>query len=97
MEKMKKVEIVVDRIHLSTIIEIIDNSGASGYTVIPDVQGRGDRGVMSADELTDVFKNSYIFVICPDNIAASLIEAVQTALKQYGGICILSDVLCIHS
>ena len=93
MEPMKKVEVVVDRAYLNRVLDILERQGVSGYTVIRDVLGKGERGIMAGDELTDVFKNSYVFTVCSEEIAKSIAESLRPLLSKVGGVCIISDVL----
>ncbi|MCS6999164.1 MAG: transcriptional regulator [Aquificaceae bacterium] len=95
MKSMKKVEVVVDSVYLSRALEILEKSGVSGYTVIRDVLGKGERGLMSGDEPTDVFKNSYIFTVCEEKTALRVAEEIKPLLKKVGGLCLLSDVVWI--
>lgn len=95
MKSMKKLEIVVDSVYLNRTLEILEKNGVSGYTVIRDVLGKGERGLMAADELTDVFKNSYIFTVCEENIALKIAEEIGLLLKKVGGVCLLSDVVWV--
>ncbi|RMH07679.1 MAG: transcriptional regulator [Aquificota bacterium] len=95
MEKMKKVEIVVDSVHLGKMLELLQGSGVSGYTVIRDALGMGERGLMAGDELTDVFKNSYIFTVCTEEVANKVVERIRPMLKKFGGVCLVSDVLWV--
>lgn len=93
MEPMKKVEVVIDSVHLNKVLEILEKQGVSGYTVIRDVLGKGERGIMAGDELTDVFKNSYIFTVCTEEVAKRVAESLRPLLSKVGGVCIISDVL----
>ena len=77
MEPMKKVEVVVDSVYLNRVLDILERQGVSGYTVIRDVLGKGERGIMAGDELTDVFKNSYVFTVCSEEIAKSIAESLR--------------------
>lgn len=95
MEKMKKVEIVIDSVHLNRILELLQSLGVSGYTVIRDALGMGERGIMAGDELTDVFKNSYIFTVCTEETANKIVEQIRPMLKRFGGVCLVSDVLWV--
>ncbi len=95
MEKAKKVEIVIDSIHLNNLLEKLQEVGVSGYSVFKDVIGMGERGIMAGDELTDVFKNSYLFTLCDEETANRIAEVVKPMLKKYGGICAISDVLWV--
>ncbi|HAV40334.1 MAG TPA: transcriptional regulator [Aquificaceae bacterium] len=93
MEPMKKVEVVVDSVHLNKVLEVMEKHGVSGYTVIRDVLGKGERGLMAGDELTDVFRNSYVFTVCSEETAKKIAESLRPILSRVGGICIISDVL----
>lgn len=95
MQAMKKVEVVIDSIHLGKVLEIFERAGVSGYTVIRDVLGKGERGVMAGDELTDVFRNSYAFTVCSEETAQKIAEDLKPLLKKVGGACIISDVVWV--
>lgn len=95
MEVKKKVEVVIDSYHLEKIIELFDKNGIGGYTVIKDVLGKGERGLMSGDELTDAFKNSYIFTVCDEETALKIVQDIRPLLKRFGGVCIISDVMWV--
>lgn len=95
MEVKKKIEVVIDSYHLEKVIEVFDKNGIGGYTVIKDVLGKGERGLMSGDELTDAFKNSYIFTVCDEEKALKIVQDIRPLLKRFGGVCILSDVMWV--
>lgn len=61
--------------------------------MIKDVLGKGERGLMSGDELTDTFKNSYIFTVCDEEKALKIVQDIRPLLKRFGGVCIVSDVM----
>ena len=91
MRPIKRVEIVIDSLELYKILNILDKSGISGYTVIRDAAGMGDRGMRAGDQLSDVLKNSYVITACPAEQLQSLVEAIRPLLKRFGGICLVSD------
>lgn len=92
MKKMKKIEIVIDSLHLEHLIKLLEEKSFSGYTVIREVYGKGERGLMSGDEVSGVFQNSYLFTICEEQQLSSILEDLRKVLKKYGGVCIISDV-----
>jgi nitrogen regulatory protein PII len=96
MKPMKKVEIVIDSVHLNRLLETLEKAGVSGYTVFRDVLGKGERGIMAGDELTDVFKNSYVITVCPEDVAQKVAESIRPLLKKLGGMCLISDVLWLE-
>lgn len=91
MQPIKRVEIVTDSLEMQEVTDIIDQLGISGYTLIKDVLGKGERGVQSGDELTGVFKNSLLLVACEAEKVPALVEAIRPVLKKRGGICLVSD------
>ncbi|WP_448588292.1 P-II family nitrogen regulator [Thermocrinis sp.] len=95
MISQKKVEIVVNKPYLKKILEFLEEKGVKGYTVIEDALGLGERGLMRGDELTDTFKNSYIFTVCDEETAKVIAEGIVPYLKRFGGVCLISDVLYV--
>lgn len=91
MQDIKRVEIVTDSLEMHEVTDIIDRLGISGYTLIKDVLGKGERGLQSGDELTGVFKNSLLLVACEAEKVPALVEAIRPILKNRGGICLVSD------
>jgi nitrogen regulatory protein PII len=92
MKKMKKIEIILESVYLNRLIELFDKKGISGYTIIRDVEGKGITGIKSADEITDVFTNNYVFTVCDEDKLMSIVEDIRAFIKRYGGRCIVSDV-----
>jgi nitrogen regulatory protein PII len=89
--KVKKIEIIINSLELNKVTRMIDDADIPGYTIIKDAQGKGLRGVIEADELTDVFKNSYVMTACSQEKAEKLIEKLRPFIAKYGGSCIVSD------
>lgn len=95
MQAIKRIEIIIDSLGVEAIIAILKAQRVSGYTIIRDVAGMGDRGQRMGDELTDVFKNSSVMIACQDEKLAALVEAIRPQLKEFGGICLVSDAIWI--
>lgn len=91
MKPIKKIEIVTDALELQKVVKLLEESGLSGYTVIREVTGKGGRGVRADDELTGVFKNSYVLTACEEEHVSRVVEAIRPVLKRFGGICLVSD------
>lgn len=88
----KKVEIVVEAARARAIIEMIERAGATGYTVVPQVSGKGARGIRDDAHLSDVFRNVLIIVVASEEVAVRIVEASQPILEHYAGIVMVSDV-----
>jgi nitrogen regulatory protein PII len=92
MANAKKIEIIINSREVPRITKIIDSAGISGYTILPDVQGKGLHGIHSGDELTGVFKNSMIITVCKKETADKLIESLKVFMQKHGGACMVSDI-----
>lgn len=95
--KKKKVEIVVEAARARAVIEMIEAAGAKGYTVVPDVSGKGNRGIRDEAHLSDVFRNMLIIVIAAEEIASRIVEQSQALLVNYAGIVVVSDVEIVRN
>ncbi|MBK7392895.1 MAG: transcriptional regulator [Chloracidobacterium sp.] len=91
MMPVKKIEIIVDELQLPTLLNLLDQAGVSGYTVIKDATGKGDRGVRGGGDLTRVFANSYVLTACPEDKLDLIVETIRPILKQRGGVCLVSE------
>ena len=91
MIPVKRIEIIVDELELPKVLKLLDAAGVSGYTVIKDATGKGDRGLRGGDELTGVFANSYVMTACPSEKVNLIVESIRPILKQRGGVCLVSD------
>lgn len=91
MVPVKKLEIVIDRLHLDDVLRLLDRAGVSGYTVVRDVTGRGDRGERAADELTDVFSNALVVAACAPDAVERITADLREILERHGGVCLVSD------
>ena len=91
LRPMKRLEIVVDALHLTRLIDRLRQAEVSGYTVLPNVAGYGERGDQRADDVSGASTNAYVLVAVPVQRAETTLEAVRPLLQSYGGICIVSD------
>ncbi len=93
MKPVSKVEIIIDSLEVQNVVKLLDEAGVPGYSIIENVVGKGSRGVRSADVFTDLFKSSYVLVVCEEKMMHKIVEAVSPIIKKFGGICIVSDVI----
>lgn len=93
MKPVSKVEIIIDSLEVENVVKLLDEIGVSGYSIINDVVGKGHRGVRSGYEFAELFKNSYIMVVCEEKEMHRIVEAIRPIIKKFGGVCIVSDVI----
>jgi PII-like signaling protein len=92
LHQKKRIEIVVEASCAPAILEMIEATGAKGYTLLHDVSGKGNRGVRDDSHLTDIFRNVLIIVIAAEEIAHEIVSKSQPLLDNYAGIVTMSDV-----
>ena len=61
---MKKIEIIIESVYINRFFFL--KKWNKGYTIIKDIQGAGGHGRKTADDVTDVFSNNYVFTICEE-------------------------------
>lgn len=92
LHRKKKVEMVVDTACVQQLLHMCERVGAKGYSIIPNVSGKGHRGVRSGEDIFDVFRNVLITVIAAEPVAVKIVEESQQLLANYAGIVYVSDV-----
>ncbi len=96
LSRKKKVEIVVEVSRARQLLRAIEELGATGYTVIPNVSGMGHQGKRGDSDIFGVFRNVLIILITTEKVAFKVIDRCQTLLENYTGIVYISDVEVIR-
>lgn len=97
MHIVKRIEIVADSVELAKIIEGLEQSGVSSYTVIRNVASKGLRGNVFDDSAVTMLDNTFVIAFCsPENIKP-VMEKVRPILNKFGGSCWISDVMEVSS
>ncbi|WP_019505593.1 P-II family nitrogen regulator [Pleurocapsa sp. PCC 7319] len=91
-----KLVIVTEKLLLKKIAKIIDEAGASGYTVV-DTGGKGSRNVRSSGQptISDTYSNIKFEVLTRNrDIAVKISDEVAAQFfDDYSGIAYLCDVM----
>ncbi len=93
---MKKIEIIIESVYTNRLLDLFSKKQITGYTIIRDIEGCGGHGLKTADNVTDVSSNNYIFSVFEEEILYSMIEDVRSFIKKYGGKCIITDVMLLQ-
>ncbi len=93
-QQASKLVIVTEKLLLNKIVKIIDEAGATGYTVIA-AGGKGSRNVRSSGQPTvgDTYSNIKIEVLTANrDLALKISDEVATKFfDDYSGITYLCD------
>lgn len=87
---VKRIEMVLQQDIVGEIAEKLDALGVSGYTMIEDVRGRGERGLRSGIGL-GVFQYHFMLIVCEEPQVAAITDMARPYLKRYGGMCLVTD------
>ncbi|MBY0474859.1 MAG: transcriptional regulator [Nitrosomonas sp.] len=93
---MKRFEIVVGIEKLEELVEILDNSGVRGYSLLKNVGGLGSRGVRDPDDVLMEEENIMVVLACKGDQAQKVVDGLRPALKSFGGMCLISDCLWLE-
>ncbi|MEC4819847.1 MAG: hypothetical protein SAK29_42250, partial [Scytonema sp. PMC 1069.18] len=91
MQEVKKVEIILNSSHTDDALKILDSVMVSGYTVLKNTFGKGDRGSSNSD-IDDSFGGNYIMTVCTNERQLNdLVDQITPLLKKIGGVCLVTD------
>jgi len=93
---MKRIEIVIDEEKLEELITLLNGVGVRGYTFIKQAGGLGSRGTRRPDDLFFEEHNAMLILACQELRAQKVIDALRPKLKDFGGMCLISDCLWVE-
>jgi nitrogen regulatory protein PII len=88
---MKRIEIVVTDESLNDLIELFREAKVRGYTVIRKAGGLGSRGERNHEYYPLEEENAVMVLACEEEQAEKLIMMLRPKLKEFGGMCLISD------
>ncbi len=88
---IKKIEITVESLYQQKIIEAIETTGAPGYTILKEVEGKGKHGIKDGKGISDGYKNCMVIVYCNQEETTGVINVIKPLIAKYGGICVIQD------
>jgi nitrogen regulatory protein PII len=95
-QNASKLVIVTEKVLMKKVAKIIDEAGATGYTVVA-AGGKGSRGVRSSGQPTvgDAFSNVKFEVLTPNrDMAVKISDKVAAQFfDDYSGIAYICDVM----
>lgn len=96
LHQKKKIEIVTDASVQEDVADVLRRRGASGYTLIPQVGGRGSRGIRDSGDIFGVFDNVLFIVVVAEELAEPLVEEVMTLLEGHPRMVLVSNVSVVR-
>lgn len=95
-KKASKLVIVTEKLLMKKVAKIIEEAGATGYTIV-DAGGKGSRNVRSSGQpsVGDTYSNVKFEVLTPNRDMAVKIadEVAAQFFENYSGISYICDVM----
>ena len=96
MHQVKRIEIVIDKPHVSDVKRVLDRIGVPGLTILDTLAGYGGRGTRTGGDLSDAQVNRYLITTCRPDQLDELAAALEPLLERFGGLCLISDAAVIR-
>lgn len=90
LQPVKRIEIILPQDAMAEVTGKLDALGVTGYSIIEDVLGRGERGLRAGIGL-GVFQYQYLLLACEEARVGPIVETVDPYLRRFGGLCLISD------
>lgn len=91
MRDVKRLELVIDSVHVDQLLRGLREAGVDGYTVVRGASGWGDRGARQPDGISGVFENCVVLCAVEPELIEKVIESMRPILTRYGGVGMLSE------
>jgi hypothetical protein len=95
MTPVKRIEILTGAQEFPLIEQALKSNGITGYDLLHDVRGKGDRRLESVDPLTGQAEGFLIKTACLPEDVNGVVEALRPILNRYGGSCFVYDAECM--
>ena len=93
LHPMKEVKIVVEVEHLKLVTELLDRVGATGYTIINNVSGKGHDSYHESHMLfNDSSSLVILFTVVPQERINPILTALTPLFSKESGAMFVSDV-----
>jgi len=93
----KRIEIVVEAVRAEQVTDLLDACGASGWTILPVVSGRGRTGMRRGGDLAGVFDNVLVLCIASAGVAEKVLAAREDLLGARPAIVSVSDCAVLRA
>jgi len=90
---MKEIKIVVQGDQLKFVTELLDRTGATGYTIINNVSGKGHHGFHEGHLLfNDTSSQVIVFTVVPEGKVEPILAGLGPLFNRHSGAMFVSDV-----
>ena len=89
---MKKVEIIVKGEDLHVIEQLLAKANVSGFTIVPNVSGRGHHGMHEGHLLfNDMHTLDMLIAVVPQHLVDPILAGLGLLFERHSGVVFVSD------
>jgi nitrogen regulatory protein PII len=93
LHPMKEIKIIVQGEHRSFVTELLDKVGASGYTIIGNISGKGHHGVHEAHFMfSEMESQIMVLTVVPAEKVEPLLAGLRPLFEKHSGVMFVLDV-----
>lgn len=93
LHPMKEIKIVVQGEHAKFITDLLDRVGATGYTIINNVSGKGHHGFHEGHLLfNDTSSQVIVFTVVPEERVEPILAGLGPLFNKHSGTMFVTDV-----
>jgi nitrogen regulatory protein PII len=90
---MKEIKIVVQGDQLKFVTDLLDRTGATGYTIINNVSGKGHHGYHEGHLLfNDMSSQVVVFTVVPEAKVEPILAGLGPLFNRHSGAMFVTDV-----
>lgn len=93
----KRIEIVVEQVQAETVTDLLERLGATGWTMLPVLAGRGRQGLRQGGVPGGVLDNVMIIAIVSDEVATRITAARDELLGARPAIISVSECAVLRA
>ena len=94
---MKKVEVIVRGQFLKEVEALLDRVKVSGYTIVPDISGKGHHGMHEGHLMfNEMHSMVMIITVMPKEKVETVLAGMKPMLEHHSGVVFVSDVEVIR-
>lgn len=92
----KRIEIVIEALLARQVTDILDKAGATGWTILPVLTGKGHHGVRHGGDPSGINDTIMIVVIASAAHADAILARANDILADRSAVLAVSDVSVIR-
>jgi nitrogen regulatory protein PII len=93
----KKIEIVTEAVRMNEVCDLLDELGATGYTVLPVIAGRGRHGRRRSGDPTGLQDTVMIVAIVNGSVARAVLDNAERFIGQKTAVMCVSTVTVLRA